>query len=119
MYGFACPRIRRRQKIGRSFEMLLGLWGYPGCFARRIAVTLMRASSSRPMTELGIAITLATVLVLAVVFLRHRRSPLPLRGWIGVTLLVTAEALMFGQVWPVSAYPADSTMQGRTLLCAL
>jgi hypothetical protein len=53
---------------------------------------------------LGTAITAATVLALVIEFLRHQRFPMPARGWIGVTLLVTAEALMFGQVWPVNVY---------------
>ena len=56
------------------------------------------------MTELGIAITFITASVLAVAFLRHRRSPLPVRGWIGLALLATAEALMFRHVWPVNVY---------------
>ena len=56
------------------------------------------------MTELGIAITLTTALLLAVEFLRHRRSPLPVRGWIGMALLAVAEILMFLHVWPVNVY---------------
>jgi hypothetical protein len=54
--------------------------------------------------ELGIAVTSVTVLVLVVAFLRQRRVVFPLRGWIGLALLVVAEVLMFRHVWPVTVY---------------
>ncbi len=53
---------------------------------------------------LGIAITFVTVLVFVIGFLRHQRFPFPARGWLGITLLVTAEALMFAHVWPIDVY---------------
>jgi hypothetical protein len=55
-------------------------------------------------TELGIAVTSVTVLVLVIAFLRHRRFRFPLRGWVGLALLAVAEILMFHHVWPVDAY---------------
>ncbi len=53
---------------------------------------------------LGIAITFATVLALIIGFLRHQRFPFPARGWLGITVLVTAEGLMFAHIWPVDVY---------------
>src|SRR5215831_77462 len=56
------------------------------------------------MTALGIAITLGNTLLLAVAFLLRRRFPLPFYGWIGLALLLSAEALMFRGIWPVTVY---------------
>lgn len=56
------------------------------------------------MTKLGVAIFGVTALVLVVEFLRHRTRPLPLRGWLGLAALLTAEFLMFRGVQPVATY---------------
>jgi hypothetical protein len=56
------------------------------------------------MIELGIAITLGNTLLLALVFVRHRRFPLPFYGWAGLVLLLIAEGLLFRGIWPITAY---------------
>ncbi len=56
------------------------------------------------MTALGIAITFATVLVLAVEFLRRRQRSLSFYGWLGLALLIAAEWLMFRGIWPINIY---------------
>ena len=62
-----------------------------------------RLDSSR-MTELGIAITVANVVILAIGFIWRRRNRLPVYGWIGLALLLVAEFLMFRGVSPVNIY---------------
>jgi hypothetical protein len=56
------------------------------------------------MMALGIFITGVTATVLVIEFLRHRRAPLPGYGWIGVSLLVIAEWLMFHHFEPVATF---------------
>jgi len=56
------------------------------------------------MTAIGLAITAATVLVIAIELARHRRLPFPRYGWAGLVLLLTAEVLLFQRVWPVTIY---------------
>jgi hypothetical protein len=56
------------------------------------------------VTRVGIAITVGTVLVLIVSFLRARTRPLPFYGWVGMILLAGAESLMFRGVWPIDVY---------------
>jgi hypothetical protein len=56
------------------------------------------------VTRIGIAITAANALMLAIEFLGRRRSALPLYGWTGLALLVAAEWLMFHGTWPVTVY---------------
>ena len=56
------------------------------------------------MIALGITITFANTLFLALAFLRHRRFPFPFYGWIGLALLLIAEGLMFRGIWPVTVY---------------
>lgn len=56
------------------------------------------------MTLLGLAITLVTIAVLFVEVLRHRRSPLPLYGWAGLSVLGMAEGLRFRHFEPVAIY---------------
>jgi hypothetical protein len=56
------------------------------------------------MTQLGIAITLANALLLALAFWCRRRSPLRGYGWIGLGILLLAEALLFLRLRPVTIY---------------
>lgn len=56
------------------------------------------------MTLLGLALTFATVSLLVVEFLRHRRAPLAFYGWAGLVALVVAEGLMFRGIEPVSTF---------------
>lgn len=56
------------------------------------------------MVGLGIAITALTGAVLLVEFLRHRRTTLPLYGWLGLIALVMAEVLMLWGIQPVATY---------------
>jgi hypothetical protein len=56
------------------------------------------------MTQLGIAVTLANALLLALAFWRHRRSSLHSYGCIGLAILLLAEGLLFLRVWPVTIY---------------
>ena len=56
------------------------------------------------MTQIGIAITVATVLAIIIGFLRAHPRRLPFYGWMGVALLGTAEWLMWRHVWPVNVY---------------
>lgn len=56
------------------------------------------------MTILGLLVTFVSAAVLVIEFLRHRRGPLPLYGWIGLVLLGAAEWLMFHGFEPVATY---------------
>lgn len=56
------------------------------------------------MTQLGISITVATILILAVEFLRQKRGKLPIYGWLGLLLLLLAQWLLYRGVWPVQVY---------------
>ena len=56
------------------------------------------------MTQIGIVITLTTVLVLVIESIRNKRRKLPAYGWIGMALLLVAEALLYRRVWPVTVY---------------
>ena len=56
------------------------------------------------MATLGVGITFVTAGVLAMEFLRHRRSPLPVYGWAGIAMLGAAEWLMFHHFEPVAVY---------------
>jgi hypothetical protein len=56
------------------------------------------------MTVIGLSIAAATVLVIAIEFLRRRRFPFPRYGWAGLLLLLAAEVLLFQRVWPVTIY---------------
>jgi hypothetical protein len=56
------------------------------------------------MTVVGLALTLGTIAVLLVQFLRHRRQPLAAYGLTGLAMLVIAEVLMFRGVAPVTIY---------------
>jgi len=56
------------------------------------------------MTLLGLALTFATIALLVIEFLRHRRAPLAPYGWAGLLALVVAEGLMFRGVEPVATY---------------
>ena len=56
------------------------------------------------MTSLGLAIAFATLAVLLIEFLRHRRRPLAAYGWAGLLLLVVAELMMFRGVQTVIVY---------------
>lgn len=56
------------------------------------------------MTQLGLAITFIAVAVLVVEFVRHRRTPLAVYGWVGLAGLFAAEWLMFRGLQPVAAF---------------
>ncbi len=57
------------------------------------------------MTQLGIALTAAAIVMLAVGFVRaERRGTLPIHGWAGFLLLLVAECLLYLRVWPVDVY---------------
>src|SRR5438874_7928561 len=56
------------------------------------------------MLPLGISLTSATVLLLIVESLRHKRTRLPAYGWAGLITLLAAELLMFRDVWPINVY---------------
>lgn len=56
------------------------------------------------MTVLGLCFTFVTAAALMVAFLRHRRFPLPVYGWVGLAVLAAAEGLMFRRVEPVATY---------------
>lgn len=56
------------------------------------------------MISLGLALTVATVALLLIEFLRHRRRPLAAYGWAGLAMLVLAEGLMFRGIQPVAIY---------------
>jgi hypothetical protein len=56
------------------------------------------------MTELGVTITTATVLILVLEYFRRRRFPYPAYGWMGIFSLLAAEYLMFRGVEPISTY---------------
>lgn len=56
------------------------------------------------LTDLGIAITLFQIIVLAVMFSRHRRQPMPFYGWFGLVGLLSAAALLFLGVRLVAIY---------------
>jgi hypothetical protein len=56
------------------------------------------------MTALGIIITSANALIMAILFLDCRRTRLQWYGWAGLALLVVAEWLMFWGVWPLNFY---------------
>ena len=56
------------------------------------------------MLKLGIILTAATVTILIVEYLRARRRPLPLHGWLGLIALVCAEYLMFHGIEPAATY---------------
>jgi hypothetical protein len=56
------------------------------------------------MVTLGVAITAATIAILVAEFLRRKRLPFPLYGWLGLVALVCAEWLMFRGVEPVATY---------------
>src|SRR5712692_726066 len=58
------------------------------------------------MVKLGVAITAATLAILAAEFLRHpaRARTLPVYGWLGLLALAGAEWLMFRGVEPVATY---------------
>jgi hypothetical protein len=56
-------------------------------------------------TKIGIAITVATVAILAIGFFRvRRRASFPPHGWLGIVALAAAELLMFRGVEPVATY---------------
>ena len=56
------------------------------------------------MIKLGVAITAATVAVLAAEFQRVRHRGLPAHGWFGLVALAGAEYLMFRGIEPVATY---------------
>lgn len=56
------------------------------------------------MLLFGIVMTAATATLLALEFMRCQTRPLPLRGWLALAVLVTAEFLMFRWVQPVATY---------------
>lgn len=56
------------------------------------------------MTFLGLALTFSTISLLAIEFLRQRRTPFALYGWVGLMTLVVAEVLMFRGIGPVATY---------------
>lgn len=56
------------------------------------------------MVKLGVSITAATVTILVAEFLRHRRRPLPVHGWLGLAALGGAEWLMFRGIEPVATF---------------
>ena len=58
----------------------------------------------KSMTVIGLAIATATVLMIAIEFLRRRKSPFPYYGWAGLAVLLAAEWLLFQRVLPVTIY---------------
>jgi hypothetical protein len=56
------------------------------------------------MITLGIAITAATILTMVVEFLRHKRRPSPVYGWLGLAFLALAYWLLHRHVWVVAVY---------------
>jgi hypothetical protein len=56
------------------------------------------------MVGLGIAITGMSVGILVAEFLRHRRAPLAVYGWLGAATLILAELLMFRGIQSVATY---------------
>ena len=56
-------------------------------------------------TQIGIAITAATVAVLIVQFFRvRRRHSFPVHAWLGIATLALAECMLFRRVGPVATY---------------
>lgn len=57
------------------------------------------------MLGFGIGVTAGTVaILLAGYFLKRRRRPFPVHGWVGLVALAVAEALLFRGIEPVSTY---------------
>ncbi len=56
------------------------------------------------MVKLGVAVTAATVTIVVAEWLRHRRFPLPLYGWLGLVALGGLELLKFRHIEPVATY---------------
>ena len=56
------------------------------------------------MVILGITITAATALALAAESIRRKRFSFPGYGWLGVTLLIAAELMMFRHIRPVDVF---------------
>jgi hypothetical protein len=56
------------------------------------------------VTRIGLSITLGTVLVLVISFLRTHPRRLPVYSWIGIALLAAVEWLMFHHIWPFNVY---------------
>jgi hypothetical protein len=56
------------------------------------------------MVRLGVILTAATMAILAAEFLRARKRPLPVDGWLALAALLAAEWLMFRGVEPVATY---------------
>jgi hypothetical protein len=56
------------------------------------------------MVKLGVILLAATLAILVAGFLRARKRPLPLEGWVALALLIAAEWLMFRGVAPVATY---------------
>lgn len=56
------------------------------------------------MTGIGIAIALGTILILILAFLRSNPKHFPAYGWFGITVLASAEWLMFRHIWPIDVY---------------
>ncbi len=58
----------------------------------------------RTLIKLGVAITAFLVTILVAEFLRHRKFPFALHGWLGLLALAGAEFLMFRGVEPAAMY---------------
>jgi len=56
------------------------------------------------MTKLGVAFTAACWTVLVAEFVRHRRRPLPLAGWLALAVLAAAQWAMFRKIEPVATF---------------
>ena len=68
------------------------------------------------MTGLGILITALNALVMLVGFMRHKRAPFPIYGWLGLGVLALAEGLMLRHVWPVTVYFTPIAWTGYLVL---
>lgn len=68
------------------------------------------------MTQIGIAITFLTVLVVVTESLRKKQRKLPAYGWVGLVVLLVAEGLLYRRVWPVTVYFTPIAWTGYLLI---
>ncbi|HLW82782.1 MAG TPA: hypothetical protein VKS20_12170 [Candidatus Acidoferrales bacterium] len=71
----------------------------------------------RGMLKVGIIITAATVAIVFLEALRHRKYFFPYAGWFGLATLAGAEWLMFRHVEPVATYFTPIAWSAYLLIC--
>lgn len=69
------------------------------------------------MIQLGIIITAATITIVFLEFLRHKKHPFPYAGWLGLAALAGAEWLMFRHIEPVATYFTPIAWSSYLLIC--